>query len=99
MFVFVDHDAVGIGGASAGVGTHIADLESRRVLGYNQAMRTLDTPKTEKTPTVLSPAELAAIDEAEPYELGIGLTLEEAHDLARKQTKAWMKIIPHRNSV
>jgi hypothetical protein len=81
------------------LGTQVADLESRRVLGYNQIMRTLETPKTEKIPTVLSPAELAAIDEAEPYEPGIGLTLEEAHDLARQQTKAWMKITPQRKSV
>ena len=49
-------------------------------------------PKKEKAPTVLSPAELAAIDEAEPYEAGLGLTLEEAHELARERTQAWMSI-------
>jgi hypothetical protein len=48
----------------------------------------------EKEPTVLSPAELAAIDEAEPYEAGLGLTLEEANELARRRTNAWMSVRP-----
>ncbi|MGO8671709.1 MAG: hypothetical protein ACLQVD_10140 [Capsulimonadaceae bacterium] len=57
-------------------------------------MRTLEKPVNEKLPTVLSPAELAAVNEAEPYEAGLGVTLDEAHELARKRTQAWMKISP-----
>jgi hypothetical protein len=48
----------------------------------------------EKKPTILTPAELAAIDEAEPYDAGLGMTLEEAHELARKRTQAWMNVTP-----
>lgn len=36
----------------------------------------------------------AAIDEAEPYEVGQGMSLEEAHELARQRTSAWTKIKP-----
>lgn len=57
------------------------------------AMLEKDYPK--KAPTVLTPVELAAIDEAEPYEVGQGMSLEEAHDLARQRTHAWMKINPN----
>jgi len=60
-------------------------------------MRTVK--KQEKEGTVLTPAELAAIDEAELFEAGLGLTLEEAHDLARERTEAWMKITPKQRAL
>jgi hypothetical protein len=61
---------------------------------YNHAMAMLEKDHPKKAPTVLTPAELAAIDEAEPYEAGQGMSLEEAHDLARQRTHAWMNINP-----
>ena len=48
----------------------------------------------EKKATLLSKEILAAIDAAEPYGDGLGITLDEAHELARKRTKAWMSANP-----
>ncbi len=44
----------------------------------------------DKKPVKLSSEELAAIDAVAPYEPGKGMTAEEAHELARKRTRAWM---------
>jgi hypothetical protein len=53
-----------------------------------------ETQNRDENETILTDAELAAIDEAEPYEAGLGLSLEEARELARKRTQAWLRVRP-----
>lgn len=52
-----------------------------------------------KKPVKLSDAELAMIDEGlADLENGKLMSLEEAHDLARKRTEAWLKVTPEDRS-
>ena len=50
----------------------------------------MSKPKDPK-PIKLSPEELAAIDAVAPYEPGVGVTANEAREIARKRTRAWME--------
>jgi predicted transcriptional regulator len=46
-----------------------------------------------KKPVTFSEAQLALIDQGlAEFERGEGMTPEEAHELARKGTQAWLKI-------
>jgi len=42
----------------------------------------------------LSDADLAAIDEAEPYSAGKAMPIEDAFEYARKKTREWLKHNP-----
>lgn len=51
--------------------------------------------KGNNKPVIFTDAELALIDQGlEALERGEGMTLEEAMELARKRTKAWMSTKP-----
>ena len=55
----------------------------------------METDAESQEPIQFSDAELAMIDQGvAELDRGEGMSFDEAHELARKRTQAWMKVTP-----